>query len=234
MPASAVPVEAPSLGNLANAPVVIAGESPEETLAAETVDSLRQAFKSGKTKDVAWRKQQLLALQRAVRENHEEITAAVQADHGGAKLRGFMEMSGMLDNMALALSSLDSWAADTQVEASAFGSLGSSAALRHEPKGVMLIVAPWNYPVAMCFDPLVAALAAGNCVVIKPSEISTNSAACVARLVHEYLDPACVRVIEGGIPITSALLAQRWDHIMYTGNGNVGRVVLEVGLYNSR
>ena len=186
-------MEAPSLGNLANAPVTIAGESPEETLAAETVADLRSTFVSGKTKDVAWRKEQLAALQRAVRENHEEITAAVQADHGGAKLRGFMEMAGMLDGMALALSSLDNWAADTEVPLG-LTSVGSSARLRHEPKGVMLIVAPWNYPIAMCFDPLVAALAAGNCVVIKPSEISTNSAALVARLVHDYLDPTCIRV----------------------------------------
>jgi aldehyde dehydrogenase (NAD+) len=78
----------------------------------------------------------------------------------------------------------------------------------------------------MCFDPLVAALAAGNCVVIKPSEMAPHAAAMIERLVVDYLDNDCIKVVQGAIPETTALLAERWDHIMYTGNGAVGRIVM--------
>jgi aldehyde dehydrogenase (NAD+) len=89
------------------------------------------------------------------------------------------------------------------------------------------VIAPWNYPVQLLLCPMVAAIAAGNCVVGKPSEVSMHTSATLARLVPEYLDPDCVAIVEGGVDETQALLAEQFDHIFYTGNGQVGRVVME-------
>jgi aldehyde dehydrogenase (NAD+) len=90
----------------------------------------------------------------------------------------------------------------------------------------VLVIAPWNYPVQLTLAPLIPALAAGNTVVLKPSEVAPATSAAIARCVGEYLDGSVVQVVEGGVPETTALLAEQWDHIFYTGNGTVGRVVL--------
>jgi aldehyde dehydrogenase (NAD+) len=96
-----------------------------------------------------------------------------------------------------------------------------------EPLGVVAIIAPWNYPFQTAVLPLVGALAAGNCVVVKPSEIAPHTSALIAKWLPRYLDPRAVRVFEGGVPETTALLREKWDHIFYTGNGTVGRIVME-------
>ena len=96
-----------------------------------------------------------------------------------------------------------------------------------EPLGVVLNIAPWNYPIQLALAPLIGAIAAGNSVVLKPSEVAPACSALLARLLPRYLDPECVAVIEGGVPETTRLLEQRFDHIFYTGNGTVGRIVME-------
>jgi aldehyde dehydrogenase (NAD+) len=98
--------------------------------------------------------------------------------------------------------------------------------IRPEPKGVVLIIAPWNYPVSMVFAPLVGVLAAGNAAVLKPSEVTPHVSAAIARLVPRYLDSEAVAVVEGGVPETTALLRQRFDHVLYTGNERVARIVM--------
>jgi aldehyde dehydrogenase (NAD+) len=95
-----------------------------------------------------------------------------------------------------------------------------------EPKGVVLIIAPWNYPLSMVLAPLVGALAAGNAAVVKPSEVSRHTSAALARIVPGFLDPEAVAVVEGGVDETTGLLERRFDHILYTGNGRVGRIVM--------
>jgi aldehyde dehydrogenase (NAD+) len=101
-----------------------------------------------------------------------------------------------------------------------------------EPLGVVAIIAPWNYPVQLTLAPMIGALAAGNAVVLKPSELAPATARVLAELVPRYLDPSAVAVIDGGVPETTELLAQKLDHIFYTGNGSVGRVVLEAAAKN--
>ena len=95
-----------------------------------------------------------------------------------------------------------------------------------EPLGVVLIIAPWNYPVQLLLGPLVGAIAAGNCAVLKPSEITAHTSGVLAKLVRRYLDPECFAVFEGGVPETQAILAERFDHVFYTGNGTVAREVM--------
>lgn len=103
----------------------------------------------------------------------------------------------------------------------------SAARIYREPYGVVLIVSPWNYPLQLALAPLVGALAAGNCAVIKPSELAPATSRFLAATLLRYLDPECVQVIEGGPSEAAALLAERWDYIFYTGNPRVGRIVME-------
>jgi aldehyde dehydrogenase (NAD+) len=102
---------------------------------------------------------------------------------------------------------------------------GKSVIVR-EPLGVVLVISAWNYPIALAITPLAGALAAGNCAVLKPSEVAPKTSALLAELLPKYLDASAVEVIEGGVPETSELLAQRFDHIFYTGSTNVGRIVM--------
>ena len=103
----------------------------------------------------------------------------------------------------------------------------ASSKIVYQPKGVVLVVAPWNFPVYLAFSGLVAVLSAGNACVIKPSEITPKCSKIIEEIVLKYLDPRVVRVVHGGVAETTALLRVRWDHILYTGSGAVGRVVYQ-------
>ena len=100
------------------------------------------------------------------------------------------------------------------------------ARIHRDPLGVVLIIGPWNYPVQLLLAPLVGAIAAGNCAVLKPSEVSASVSETLARLLPQYLDQQAIRLVEGAVTETTALLEQRWDHVFYTGNGTIGRVVM--------
>jgi aldehyde dehydrogenase (NAD+) len=101
-----------------------------------------------------------------------------------------------------------------------------------DPYGVALIIAPWNYPVSLLLNPLVAAVAAGNAAILKPSEVSVNTSRELARLIPKYLDPVCVAVVEGAVEETTQLLKERFDIIMYTGNTAVGKIVMRAAAEN--
>lgn len=102
----------------------------------------------------------------------------------------------------------------------------SKCEIRREPLGVVLIIGAWNYPISLVLGPLIGAISAGNCAVLKPSEVTPNSSKIVAELVPKYLDTSCYIVVEGGVPETTELLKVQFDHIFYTGNGAVGKIVL--------
>lgn len=191
------------------------------------LQGMRGIFNSGRTKNLKWREQQLERVLDMVEESHEEITAAVRQDLGGPKLRGIAECNPHMSAQE-ALNHLKEWSAPEVVYTPFQVSptrLGKST-VRKEPKGVVLIISPWNYPIELAIHPVVAAVAAGNCVVLKPSEISMASAACLEKLVNKYLDNDCVKVVQGGVAETQALLKLHWDHIFYTGSGDVGRKVM--------
>ena len=193
------------------------------------VTDLRSTFNTGKTKSLQWRKQQLNQLTKLIKENYDEIFEAVGKDHlNSSGFRGIVDIAPAMGAISQAISNLDEWAADVPCKAPMFG----DAFIRSEPKGVMLIIAPWNYPLAMVLDPLIPAIAAGNCVVIKPSEVSNHSSDVLFSLLNKYMDRSCVRTVLGGVPETTALLEQKWDHIMYTGNGSVGRIVMTAAAKN--
>ena len=183
---------------------------------------LRTTFRTGVTKSVSWRKHQLGNLINLIKENTDAIREAVQADLGGPDLRGVFDM-GAIEQAAYAISMLDRWTKDEKVS---FGSPWGSNVIRHEPKGVVLVIAPWNFPFDLALGPMVAVLAAGNCCVLKPSEVASASCELLTKLIPQYMSRSAVRVVAGGPPEVTALLELRWDHIMYTGNGSVGRIIM--------
>ncbi|MFI8998784.1 aldehyde dehydrogenase family protein [Streptomyces sp. NPDC053542] len=210
----------------AEAPAAAAGAAAETP--ADLVARLRATFRGGRTRSLDWRAQQLWKLRTLLTEHRADLAAALHADLGKSEAEAFgAEVDFPIREIDHTLEHLEEWLRPTPVALSAEGfPAGSTAGTRFDPLGVVLVIAPWNYPAQLLLVPLAGALAAGNTVVAKPSELAPATSALLARLLPEYLDADAVAVVEGGVPETTALLAQRFDHIFYTGNGTVGRIVM--------
>ena len=200
---------------------------PRET-PATLITRLRSSFDNGLTRPLGYREQQLSGLARlSGKERERDIVEALHQDLGKPALEAFTaEIAFTASEIALTRKHLAKWARPKSVRTPLFAQPGKCF-VYPEPLGVVLIVAPWNYPLQLSIGPLLGALAAGNCAVLKPSEVAPATSALLASALPHYVDPECLQVVEGGIPETTALLAERFDHIFYTGNGTVGRIVLE-------
>lgn len=191
------------------------------------VERLRAGFESGRTRPLAWRREQLAAVAALARENQDRLVGALQRDFGKPPIEALLtDVSIVAAEAELARKELRRWTRPERVATPLSQRPGRSRVVR-DPLGVVLVIAPWNYPVQLLLSPLVGALAAGNCAVLKPSELVPHTSAALADLVPRYLDPECVTLVEGGVAETTALLAERYDHVFYTGGGSVGRVVME-------
>jgi aldehyde dehydrogenase (NAD+) len=190
------------------------------------VERLRAAFRAGRTKPLGWRREQLVALRTMVREQESVFLDALHADlrKNAAEARR-TELDFVANEVDHTLAHLESWLAPEDAPLPDKLLPGRGSVVR-EPLGLVLVIGPWNYPLQLVLAPLVGALAAGNGAVLKPSELAPATSAAIARFVPQYLDPDGVAVVEGAIPETTALLEQRFDHIFYTGNGVVGRIVM--------
>jgi len=194
--------------------------------------NLTATFNSGKTRDLAWRRQQLKAVTRMMDERESDLFDALQSDLGKCAMESFTtETSYVSGDAAYSCKNLSKWTRKTRVSTPIVGQPGKSW-VQPEPLGVVLIIGAWNYPVQLNLAGMSAAIAAGNCVIIKPSELAPVTSALLARLVPEYLDPDCVKVVEGAVPETTALLDLPFDHILYTGGGNVARIVMAAAAKN--
>jgi len=192
----------------------------------EVVQGLRARFDEGRTRSLEWRQGQIDGVLRFLAERSAEIEGALRTDLGKSHLEAYStEINFSAEEARHAKKHLRRWMAPDRVAAPMVVQPGA-ARIYKDPLGVVLIIAPWNYPLQLLLGPLVAAIAAGNCAVLKPSEVAGATSAMLARWLPEYLDPTCIRVVEGGVPETTALLDQRFDHIFYTGNGTVGRIVM--------
>jgi aldehyde dehydrogenase (NAD+) len=188
---------------------------------------LRSNFDTGSTKPLARRLSQLDALEHFLTEREGDIVEALRKDLGKPETEALLsEVRMIVGEVRLTRKRLRSWMKPERVRTPLVAMPGRSYIYR-EPLGLVLIIAPWNYPFQTAVLPLVGALAAGNCVVLKPSEIAPHTSALIAKWIPKYLDTKAVRVVEGGVPETTALLRQKWDHIFYTGNGTVARIVME-------
>lgn len=197
--------------------------SPESLvgIAAE----MREAVLDGTTRSRAWRAEQLEGVARMLLQNVSLWERALADDLGKGDLEAHMtEIGYTVAEARRARRSLRRWMAPTPVPAP-LALQPAAARTVPEPLGAALVIAPWNYPLQLSLAPLIGALAAGDAAVLKPSEVAPATSRLLAQLVPAYLDPRAVRVVEGGADVTTALLAERWDLIFYTGNGTVGRIV---------
>ncbi|MBW2245583.1 MAG: aldehyde dehydrogenase family protein, partial [Deltaproteobacteria bacterium] len=202
-------------------------ETPQTEIAeiSETVARLRNAYDSGRTRPLAWRREQLEGLKAMCTDRADEFVEALRADFGKPPLEALtMDVSQGKMEAAAALRNLKKWTRPQRI--GPIPLMGRTFVMR-EPLGVALIISPWNYPIGLLLSPLAGAIAAGNAVMLKPSEVTPHTSAALARYVPEFLDPEAIALVEGGVPETTALLEERFDHIFYTGNGHVGRIVME-------
>ncbi|MFI6936235.1 aldehyde dehydrogenase family protein [Streptomyces sp. NPDC050287] len=199
--------------------------APEQP--ADIVARLRATFRTGRTKPVEWRTAQLRRLREMLTEKGADLAAALHTDLGKSATEAYRtEIDFTVREIDHTLDHLTDWLRPESAPVPAHLGDDARAWTRYDPLGVVLVIAPWNYPLQLLLAPVVGALAAGNAVIAKPSELAPATSAALARLLPAYLDTAAVAVVEGGIPETTALLAERFDHIFYTGNGTVGRVVM--------
>ncbi|KAM3934022.1 aldehyde dehydrogenase family 3 member A2 isoform 2-T2 [Leptodactylus fuscus] len=190
------------------------------------VNTARAAFATGKTRSLDFRIQQLEAMKRMIIENDAEIKQALNADlHKSGFIAYSYEIMGLLAEIELTIDNLHTWAAPQHVKKN-LTTLGDDVYINYEPLGVVLVIGAWNYPLVVLLQPVVGAIAAGNAVVIKPSEVAEHTAKFMEKFVPRYLDKELYPVVNGGVPETTELLAERFDHIFYTGNTNVGKIIM--------
>jgi aldehyde dehydrogenase (NAD+) len=190
-----------------------------------TVADVRRAFDSGRTRSPDWREAQLDGLLTILRDSADELVTALGRDMGKPPVEAhFTDIGFTATDIAHTRRHLRAWMQPRRARLR----LQDQPAKGHllpEPLGVSLVIAPWNYPVQLTLSPLATALAAGNAVVLKPSELVPETTALLARLLRTHLDPEAVAVVEGGPEVSTALLAERFDHIFFTGSTAVGRIV---------
>ncbi|NDE13424.1 aldehyde dehydrogenase [bacterium] len=199
-----------------------------ETIASipDLIRGHREFFASGATRDIEWRKSQLRTLKAVIKSKEARISEALRADLGKSDFEAFTSEIGFLyEEINVAVRELDDWAAPRHVPTPIFIAPARSY-VRHEPLGVVLVIAPWNYPFHLAIAPLVAAIAAGNCAVVKPSELAVRTSDIVAEVIRDAFMPGFVSAVTGGVEISTALLKERFDHIFFTGGTAIGRVVM--------
>ena len=189
------------------------------------VAGLRHNFSTGITRPEAWRREQLERLRTLLIDRGPEFEHALFEDLGKSGTESQLaEIGFLLSEIDHTLAHLSKWMRPRRVSVP-LAALPATARVVPEPLGVILIIAPWNYPLMLALSPLIGALAAGNTAVVKPSELAPATSALLARTLAEALDPRAVTVIEGAVPETTALLEEQFDHIFYTGSGRIGRIV---------
>src|SRR5438093_7990234 len=192
----------------------------------------RNYFRSGATRSAEWREGQLIALRRMMKEHAEDFYAALWADLRRNRIDAdWTDVKYITSEAHHARSQLRRWMKPVPVS-TPLVLAPSHTHVRFDPLGVGLIIGTWNYPLMLTLSPLVAAISAGNCAVIKPSEVSAATAEAVARFIPQYLDRKAFSVVLGAVPETTALLEQPWDHIFFTGGTTVAKIVMTAAAKN--
>ncbi|MDF2856005.1 MAG: aldehyde dehydrogenase [Neobacillus sp.] len=194
---------------------------------SEPLVKQREFFQTGKTKDVAYRMQSLTKLGQVIRSHEAEIMAALKKDLNKSDFEAYMSEIGiLLEEIRFALKNLKKWSKPQKVK-SALAQVGSKSYIYPEPYGVVLIIAPWNYPVQLSFAPLIGAIAAGNCAVLKPSELTPETSKLISELIEKTFPPEYITVLQGDAETTKLLLKEKFDYIFFTGSVPVGKVIME-------
>ncbi|MBD2187759.1 aldehyde dehydrogenase [Pseudanabaena mucicola] len=192
----------------------------------------RAFFAIGKTKDYTFRVEQLNRLSQLIKDNDQLILDALYADLRKPAIEAFgSEVLIALSEIKYTLKHLKAWMQPQKVS-TPLNLFPSSSYIHTEPLGVVLIVAPWNYPFNLTIQPLIGAIAAGNCAILKPSEHTPHTSAAIAKIINANFDPSFITAIEGGIETNQALLAEKFDHIFFTGGTAIGKIVMAAAAQN--
>lgn len=187
----------------------------------------RDYFFQGETRDMAFRIKQLKKLKKAVEVRETELMDALRMDLNKSKEEAFLtELGPLYQEIGHIIKHLPKWAKEKKVE-TPVSQMGSESYIYHEPHGVALVIAPWNYPLQLALAPVVGSIAGGNCTVIKPSELTPHTSKMIAALVSETFPKEYIAVVEGAVETSQALLAERFDYIFFTGSVVIGKVVME-------
>lgn len=187
----------------------------------------RLFFNSNQTKDLNYRIEQLQRLKTLLLSNQNSLNEAIYADFGKSPFETFTNEFGLVFlDIDEACCKLKKWAKRKRVRTN-WVNFPAKSYIIPEPLGVSLIIGAWNYPYQLSLAPAIAAIAAGNTVILKPSELPSNTSNILAELINNSFDPAFFHVVEGGIEETTALLEERFDKIFFTGSSNVGRIVYQ-------
>lgn len=193
----------------------------------EIVESEKHFFRTGVTRGVDFRIDMLKKFRKAIIENDELISAALKADLNKQPFESYMCETGLLlEEINFHIKRLKKWSKTRRVK-SGIGQLPGKSYVCPEPYGVVLIMAPWNYPVQLCLMPLVGAISAGNCAVVKPSAYAPESSRVISKLIESAFPTGFVTAVEGGRDTNKALLDEPFDYIFFTGSVAVGKTVME-------
>ncbi|WP_461638064.1 aldehyde dehydrogenase family protein, partial [Leucobacter sp. BZR 635] len=196
------------------------------------VAGLRHSFDQGVTRPEQWRRDQLTRLRTLLIDRGSDFERALADDLGKSGTEAQLtEIGFLVAELDHTLQNLSKWMRPRRVGVP-LALQPASAKVVPEALGVALVIAPWNYPLMLALSPVIGAIAAGNAVVIKPSELAPATAKLISQVIPDTLDMRAVAVIEGAVPETTALLSERFDHIFYTGNGKVGRIVAHAAADN--
>lgn len=187
----------------------------------------RKFFKNGKTFDLEYRRRSLKRLYRAIQKYETRICSAMYCDLGKSEMESCMcEIRLTLSELSYVDRHVEKWASSKRVH-TPMGNFPAKSFTVQEPYGVVLVMAPWNYPFLLCMEPLIGAVAAGNCCIVKPSAYAPATSRIVARMIREVFEEGHVAVVEGGRAENAELLEQRFDYIFFTGSVAVGKLVME-------
>ncbi len=186
---------------------------------------MRALVHQGHSRPLAWRQGQLQRLAALLKQVEQPLLEALATDLGKPPVEAFLEIAGVAQELALCRRQLRRWLAPRPVPVPLVQQPGR-AWVQPEPLGCVLILGPWNYPFLLTLQPLVAALAAGNTAVLKPSEHTPHVAAVIAKAVAQHFEATVVAVVQGGVAVAEALLEQPFDHIFFTGGGSTGKRVM--------
>ena len=191
----------------------------------DILSSQKKFFQSQQTKDISFRKNALIKLKKELLSKEEEIISALHKDFKKSEFESVIsETSIVLAELSHAIKKINKWAKPQSVMPSMLN-FPSHDHIYQQPYGQVLIIAPWNYPFQLVLIPLIGAVAAGNTVVVKPSELTPHTSAIIAIIIRNVFSPEHVTTVEGGIEVSQALLAEKWNYIFFTGSMSVGKIV---------
>lgn len=199
---------------------------------SQLINTQKDFFNTNKTKNLLFRKQQLLKLEELLRHHEDLLNEAIYKDFKKSAFQNYVsELSLLYHDIHDACKHMKQWASLQKVKTGS-ANFPAKSYIQPEPLGCVLVIGAWNYPYQLSFAPAIAAIAAGNTVIIKPSELPAHTSKVIAKLVNENFDPAFFYVVEGGIEETTELIHQKFDKLFFTGSTHVGKIVYQAAAKN--